>query len=79
MYSPTALQKNGPDWAATHPVGTGPFILKDFQPTISMTFAKNPNYWEKGLPYLDGMIIKCSNESHDPVDDFQGWASQCYL
>jgi len=57
MYSPTALQKNGPDWAATHPVGTGPFILKDFQPTVSMTFAKNPDYWEKGLPYLDGMQI----------------------
>ena len=57
MYSPTALQKNGPDWAATHPVGTGPFILKDFQPNISMTFAKNPDYWEKGLPYLDGMQI----------------------
>jgi peptide/nickel transport system substrate-binding protein len=58
MYSPTALQKNGPDWAATHPVGTGPFILKDFQPTTSMTFAKNTNYWDKGLPYLDGMKIE---------------------
>jgi peptide/nickel transport system substrate-binding protein len=57
MYSPTALQKNGPDWAATHPVGTGPFTLKDFQRNVSMTFAKNPDYWEKGLPYLDGMII----------------------
>jgi ABC-type transport system substrate-binding protein len=57
MYSPTALQKNGPDWAATHPVGTGPFILKDFQRNTSMTYAKNPDYWEKGLPYLDGIII----------------------
>jgi peptide/nickel transport system substrate-binding protein len=58
MYSPTALQKNGPDWATTHPVGTGPFILKDFQPTTAMMFAKNPNYWDKGLPYLDGMKIE---------------------
>ena len=57
MYSPTALQKNGADWAATHPVGTGPFILKDFQPKTSMTLVKNPNYWEKGLPYLDGIEI----------------------
>jgi peptide/nickel transport system substrate-binding protein len=57
MYSPTALQKNGPDWAATHPVGTGPFMLKDFEPNLSMTFVKNPNYWEKGIPYLDGMVI----------------------
>jgi len=29
MYSPEALKKNSPDWAITHPVGTGPFMLKD--------------------------------------------------
>jgi ABC-type transport system substrate-binding protein len=55
MYSPTALQKNGAEWAARHPVGTGPFMLKDFQPNASMTYVKNPHYWEKGLPYLEGM------------------------
>jgi peptide/nickel transport system substrate-binding protein len=64
MYSPTALQKNGEEWATTHPVGTGPFILKDFQRNTSMTFAKNPDYWVKGLPYLDGMII---NTVMDPM------------
>jgi peptide/nickel transport system substrate-binding protein len=57
MYSPTALQKNGPDWAATHPVGTGPFMLKEIEPNISVTMVKNPNYWQKGLPYLDGIKI----------------------
>ena len=55
MYSPEAVQKNGADWATTHPVGTGPFMLKDYQPNISLTFVKNPNYWQKGLPYLDGI------------------------
>jgi peptide/nickel transport system substrate-binding protein len=57
MYSPAALKKNGADWATTHPVGTGPFMLKDYQPNISLTLAKNPNYWQKDLPYLDGMEI----------------------
>jgi ABC-type transport system substrate-binding protein len=55
MYSPEALKKNSADWATTHPVGTGPFMLKDFQPNISITAVKNPNYWQKGLPYLDGI------------------------
>jgi peptide/nickel transport system substrate-binding protein len=55
IYSPEALKKNGADWAQTHPVGTGPFILKDYQPNISLTLVKNPNYWQKGLPYLDGI------------------------
>jgi peptide/nickel transport system substrate-binding protein len=55
MYSPEALKKNNADWATTHPVGTGPFILKDYQQYSSMTLVKNPNYWQKGLPYLDGI------------------------
>jgi peptide/nickel transport system substrate-binding protein len=55
MYSPEALKKNSVDWATTHPVGTGPFMLKDYQPNISLTLVKNPNYWQKGLPYLDGI------------------------
>jgi peptide/nickel transport system substrate-binding protein len=57
MYSPEALKKNNADWANTHPVGTGPFMLKDYQPDISLTLVKNPNYWQKGLPYLDGIKI----------------------
>ena len=57
MYSPEALKKNGEDWATTHPVGTGPFMLKDYQPNVSVTAVKNPNYWQKGLPYLDGIKI----------------------
>jgi peptide/nickel transport system substrate-binding protein len=55
MYSPEALRKNGKDWAATHPVGTGPFMLKEYVPNVSMTLVKNPDYWHKGLPYLDGI------------------------
>jgi peptide/nickel transport system substrate-binding protein len=57
MYSPDAVKKNGEDWAATHPVGTGPFILRDFQPNVSMSLVKNQNYWQKGLPYLDEILI----------------------
>jgi peptide/nickel transport system substrate-binding protein len=57
MYSPEALKKNGADWATTHPVGTGPFMLKEYQPNVSLALVKNPNYWQKGLPYLDGIVI----------------------
>jgi peptide/nickel transport system substrate-binding protein len=57
MYSPEALMKNGADWATTHPVGTGPFILKGYVPNTSITLLKNTNYWQKGLPYLDGINI----------------------
>jgi peptide/nickel transport system substrate-binding protein len=33
----------------TNPVGTGPFTLKSFSPTL-IDLAKNPNYWQAGKP-----------------------------
>ena len=45
----------------THPIGTGPFKFVDEKQNQSITFARNPDYWKKGLPYLDGIeytIIK---------------------
>ena len=50
------------DWRNS--LGTGPFMLTDFVANSSVTYVKNPNYWEtdpvgegKGnqLPYLDGI------------------------
>src|SRR5437773_4514592 len=42
-------------------IGTGPFVLKDFQRQSKYTYAKNPSYWKNGadgkpLPYLDGFV-----------------------
>jgi peptide/nickel transport system substrate-binding protein len=45
----------------THPIGTGPFKFVEFKPNQSITVTKNPDYWKKGRPYLDGIeytIIK---------------------
>lgn len=35
------------------PVGTGPFMFKEFTPGKSSLCVKNPNYWEEGKPYVD--------------------------
>ena len=37
-----------------NPIGTGPFILKSFAPE-KVAYARNPNYWQKGKPYVDGI------------------------
>jgi peptide/nickel transport system substrate-binding protein len=39
-------------------IGTGPFILTEYRAKQSVTFEKNPNYWDKGKPYMDGVEIK---------------------
>jgi peptide/nickel transport system substrate-binding protein len=56
--SPTAIQKQGADDFATHPVGAGPFILKDYLRGDHTTLVRNPNYWGAPLPYLDQVNIR---------------------
>ncbi|HYY16672.1 MAG TPA: ABC transporter substrate-binding protein [Gammaproteobacteria bacterium] len=50
--SPTAIKNYGDDWLR-HPVGTGPFIFKEWAPGERVVLERNPNYFKKGLPYLD--------------------------
>lgn len=35
------------------PIGSGPFILKEYVPGNKAILVKNPDYFEEGLPYLD--------------------------
>jgi ABC-type transport system substrate-binding protein len=65
MYSKEAWDKasggdleKGKEWARTHVVGTGPFMLKEYKRDVSLSWVKNPNYWRKGRPYLDGIEVK---------------------
>ncbi len=34
-------------------IGSGPFMLDSWTPGVKLTFSRNPNYWKKGLPYVD--------------------------
>ena len=40
------------------PPGTGPFAFKEYKPAREIAFVRNKNYWRKGLPYLDELILK---------------------
>jgi peptide/nickel transport system substrate-binding protein len=55
MVSPTAVEKNGIEWARYHPVGTGPFRFVSFDRDVSVKYRKFDGYWRKGKPYLDGV------------------------
>lgn len=38
-----------------NPVGTGPFVVDEFDPEGDLIFVKNEHYWQEGKPYLDGL------------------------
>jgi peptide/nickel transport system substrate-binding protein len=39
-------------------VGTGPFMLKTWDPGKDLMLVANPNYWIPGQPYLDGIDFR---------------------
>jgi len=39
-------------------IGTGPFILQEWVPQSHLKARKNPDYWDKGKPYVDNIEIK---------------------
>jgi peptide/nickel transport system substrate-binding protein len=60
-YSPIYPCHVSPRDMRQHPVGTGPFKFGDFKPNEYIKVIRNPEYWKKGRPYLDGIeytIIK---------------------
>lgn len=54
-YTPVYPCHVSPADMRTKPVGTGPFKFVEFKANESIKIAKNPDYWKKGLPYLDGI------------------------
>ncbi len=44
-----------PHYFKTRTVGTGPFKLKNYVRGSYVEMERNPDYWKKGLPYLDGI------------------------
>src|SRR5207244_1103017 len=39
----------------THPIGTGPFKFVEFKPNELIRVSRNPDYWKKDRPHLDGI------------------------
>jgi 4-phytase/acid phosphatase/peptide/nickel transport system substrate-binding protein len=57
IQSPTAWKTKGDDYNR-NPVGTGPYILKSWTAGDRLVLERNPDYWNKGHPYLDRIVLK---------------------
>jgi peptide/nickel transport system substrate-binding protein len=49
IVAPAQIKAND----AKSPIGTGPFVFKEWVPNVKFVATKNPNYWQKGLPKAD--------------------------
>ncbi len=57
---------------AQHPIGTGPFMLGPWKHGESITLEKNPEYWEKGQPYLDEAVFRTVASPESRVSQLKG-------
>lgn len=53
--SPTAVDK---DIQNVAPVGTGPFVFKQWKRGADIQVVKNHEYWQPGIPYLDEFVFR---------------------
>jgi peptide/nickel transport system substrate-binding protein len=51
--SDVAINRNG-----AAPIGTGPFVFREWVKGSHIGYARNPDYWDDPKPYLDGLVIK---------------------
>ena len=56
------VPKDKLDTIATQPDGTGPFMFSNFKPGQEVNLVKNPNYFVKGEPILDGVVLRIMPE-----------------
>jgi peptide/nickel transport system substrate-binding protein len=52
-------------------IGTGPFILDSYTPSSSFTFKRNPQYYDKTLPYVDQIDAPIITEYAQGVAQFK--------
>lgn len=62
MYDPDFVKKVGPDGLKNQANGTGPFVVSEYVPNEKLILTKNLDYWQEGLPYLDGIVYQVSKD-----------------
>jgi peptide/nickel transport system substrate-binding protein len=77
--SPTAIQKLGEKQFALTPVGAGPFTVVSDTISSELVLKKNPNYWQKGLPYLDNLTFKDVSSDESALEAMQSGQAQAYV
>jgi peptide/nickel transport system substrate-binding protein len=49
----SVVKKDGDTGFGQHPIGSGPFVVTRWLHGQELDLARNPRYWQTGLPYLD--------------------------
>jgi peptide/nickel transport system substrate-binding protein len=71
IYKKEILDKD-PHWYEKNILGSGPFKLTGYDAGQSIRGERNPDYYHKGLPYLDGFVAIYAPKLATRVDAIRG-------
>lgn len=71
MIPPKAHAEMGLEAFAQSPIGTGPFMFKEWIKGDHLTVVANPNYWRKGYPKVAEVVFRFMPESATRVAAIQ--------
>jgi len=71
IYKADILAKD-PNWFEKNIMGSGPFTFVEHVKGSHVVGKKNPNYWDKGKPYLDGFRAVFMRDSAAQVASIRG-------
>jgi peptide/nickel transport system substrate-binding protein len=54
-----------------NPIGSGPFMLKDWKHGEHITIVRNPYYWDQPKPYLDEIVFEQLQDDNTRILKFQ--------
>ncbi len=60
------------------PIGTGPFSFVSYTPQEGIVLAKNEEYWQEGLPYLDEVTFKIVTSADTALLELQSGSIDIY-
>lgn len=53
------------------PVGTGPFVVDEWDPSGDLSFVKNEYYWQDGAPTVDKLIYKVVEDDNQSINQLK--------
>ncbi len=75
IFSAEYTKQAGKDFQRK-PIGTGPFKLTEWKANELLVFEKNPNYFEKGYPFLDKIEVRVIKDEATRWLEFQNGTFQ---
>jgi ABC-type transport system substrate-binding protein len=70
MAAPKQLNASTSE-AASSPIGSGPFIFKQWIRDSTLTVVRNPNYWRPGLPHVSEIVFRVITDPQTRLQSLQ--------